>query len=82
MQQTDTVDRAQAHELLTKVEGIGSERANQLLNRFGSGYKVARRASSGWGAIRDMDGFSEEMAKTLFHRMRDAGVYEKLKQCH
>ena len=67
------------HDLLTRIDGIGPEMADRLLARFGSGREVASRASSGWGALTDVDGISEEAARSLFDRMRDAGVYEDLR---
>ena len=69
-----------AYDLLTRVEGVGEERANTLLNHFDSGSNVAIAASHGWGEIAQLDGFSEESAQDLFHRMIDADVYDQLKR--
>ena len=65
--------------LLTEIDGIGTERANRLLAHFGSGRKVAQSACRYWGAIVEIDGFSESEAKNLFHKMTDAGVFYDLR---
>ena len=66
-------------DLLMQVDGIGEKRAEALLDEFGDGYNVASRALSGWGAIRDVDGFSEDTARDMFHKMREANVFEELR---
>jgi len=68
-----------AHELLTQVEGVGDDRATALLSHFGSGRKVAQSACRYWGEITKVYGFTDENAKTLFHRMKNAEVFEDLR---
>lgn len=67
------------HELLTQINGIGDKTANDLLNHFGSGRKVAQSACRYWGELLNVDGFTEERAKNLFHDMKDAGVFKELR---
>jgi hypothetical protein len=71
-------DRPTAHELLTRVDGIGDERAAALLERF-DGSAVAGRAVSGWAALVDVPGISEDRARRLFDDLREAEVYEQLR---
>lgn len=66
-----------AVDLLTQVEGVGETRARALLERFETHGAVCRAATSYWAAVAEVPGFTEERAKTLFDRLRDAGVYEK-----
>lgn len=70
------------HELLTAVEGVGPDLAERLLEHFGSGRKVAQSACRYWGELTDVDGVSEEKARSMFDRMHVAGVFEDLKQCY
>lgn len=67
------------HELLTQIEGISDHKATQLLEHFDDGSEVAKAACSYWGYLTDVDGISEENAKTLIDRMRDAEVFHDLR---
>lgn len=67
-------------QLLMKVEGIAGTRAAALLNHFGSGHKVAQSACSNWNEITKVRGFSDDEARELFHKMKDAGVYDDLRR--
>lgn len=67
------------HELLTQINGIGEQRANNLLNYFGSGERVAKSACRYWGEITNVDGFTEDEAKTLFDKMKDENVFHDLR---
>lgn len=67
------------HDLLTQIDGIGDDTANKLLNHFGSGKEVAQSACRYWGEITNVDGFTEERAKNLFHEMKDAEVFHDLR---
>lgn len=67
------------HDLLTQIDGIGDDKANNLLNHFGSGRKVAQSACRYWGEIVEVDGFTEETAKNLFYQMKEAEVFEDLR---
>lgn len=66
-------------ELLTQIDGIGADKANNLLAHFGSGRKVAQSACRYWGEITNVDGFTEERAKNLFYDMKEAEVFEDLR---
>jgi len=68
-----------ASDLLTDADGIGETRARALLDHFGSGREVAKAAASNFAAIASVEGFSPDSAKTLHDRMREAGVYEPLR---
>lgn len=68
------------HDLLTQIEGVGPDLANRLLLLFGSGREVAKAACRYWGELAKVDGVSEEMARSMFDRMQDAGVYEDLRE--
>lgn len=65
--------------LLIEVDGIGEDRARNLLFHFGSGRKVAQSACRHWGEITNVNGFTDEKAKTMFDRMIDAGVFYDLR---
>ena len=67
------------HELLTNVEGIGDVRAEALLEHFEDGRKVAQSACRYWGEITNVPGFTEEEARDLFHKMKDAEVFHDLR---
>lgn len=66
-------------ELLTQIEGLGPSVANRALNHFGSGRKAAQSACRYWNEWTEVDGVSEDMAKNMFHRMKNAGVFEDLR---
>jgi len=65
--------------LLMKVEGIGGMKAERLLTHFGSGSDVARAACNGWGQITNVEGFTDDTARDLFHKMKAAGVFHDLR---
>ena len=67
------------HELLTVVDGIGDVRATALLDHFDDGREVAQSACRYWGEITEVDGFTEDQARDLFHKMKDAGVFHELR---
>lgn len=69
----------QDHELLTQIQGIGTQTANDLLTHFGSGQKVAHSACRYWGELTNVDGITEDKARQLFHEMKDAGVFTDLR---
>ena len=71
----------EAYELLLDIDGIGASKAHALLTAFGNGRTVARKASGAWGEIADVDGFSRDSARGLFHEMTEAGVYCDLLNC-
>ncbi|MFC4246484.1 helix-hairpin-helix domain-containing protein [Natribaculum luteum] len=76
--ETDTTP-GEDRDLLLEVEGIGPKRADALLEAFDDGRSVAQRAASNWGAVADVDGISEDTARELFDRMKEAGVYDNLR---
>lgn len=65
--------------LLTEIEGIGTKQANRLLVHFGSGRKVAKSACRYWGELEEVDGITEEKARSMFDRMKEAGVFHDLR---
>jgi len=67
------------HNLLTAVDGIGDTRASALLVHFEDGQKVAQSACRYWGEITNVPGFTDEQARDLFHKMKDAGVFHELR---
>ena len=67
------------HELLTAIDGVGDVRAAALLDHFGDGRKVAQSACRYWGEITKVDGFTEAQARGVFHKMKDAEVFHKLR---
>ena len=66
-------------DLLTEIDGIGEKRAKALLMHFGSGREVAQSACRYWGEITDVRGFTEDEARDLFHKMKDANVFNDLR---
>lgn len=65
-------------QLLLDVDGIGSGRADALLDHFGHGHWVAESACRYWGEVAKVEGFTEESARELFDKMQDAGVWDNL----
>lgn len=62
-----------------QIEGVGSVRAENLLEYFGSGSKIARAACSGWSELTNVEGMSEESSKGMFKRMIEAEVFHDLR---
>lgn len=71
-------DDVWGRDLLLEVEGIGPKRADALLSHFGSSYDIAQAALRGWGEIMEVDGFGLDTARSLYDRMREAGVADEL----
>lgn len=78
--QTDgELQGASDHELLTRIDGVAPGTANQLLDHFGSGRKVAQSACRYWGELVEVDGVTEEKARSMFDRMHEADVFHSLR---
>jgi ERCC4-type nuclease len=67
-------------ELLTSVDGIGAETAENALQHFDDGRKAAQSACRYWNEWTKVDGVSEDMARGMFGRMREAGVFYELRE--